>query len=103
MTSLGLIFHLEPALKDARSLPPADLPRLLADLREVECTALARLSAPTAPAPAPDELLTVAQAAAKLNCSRDWLYKNDLPFVRRLGRARRYSLRGIEEYLAKQK
>jgi len=101
---MQLVFnHLTPALEDAQTLPAEKLPKLLADLREVECTALARLTA-AAPAPAsPDQLLTCKQAAAKLNCSRDWLYKNDLPFVRRLGRKRLYSSRGIDEYLARQK
>jgi excisionase family DNA binding protein len=104
MTTMQLIFtHLTPALEDAKNLPADKLPRLLGDLEEVRTTALARLSAPAlAPAP-PDELLTVGEAAERLHCSRDWLYKNDLPFVRRLGRARRYSSRGIDEYLAKQK
>jgi predicted DNA-binding transcriptional regulator AlpA len=101
---MQLVFcHLEPALKDARSLPADRLPRLLGDLEEVRTTALARLSTPAAPVQASDELLNVAQAAAKLGCSRDFLYKNEFPFVRRLGRKRLYSRNGIEEYLRKQK
>ena len=93
----------QPVLEAARTLPPAELPRLLGDLAEVQATAQARLSVP-APAPAPsDELLNVSQAAAKLNCSKDTLYKRDFPFVRRLGRKRLFSSRGIDDYLARQK
>jgi excisionase family DNA binding protein len=92
---------LEPVLEAARTLPPAELPRLLGDLAEIAATAQARLSAPVPALPA-DELLTVKQAAAKLNCSKDTLYKRDFPFVRRLGRKRLFSSNGIEEYLRKQ-
>jgi|ERR1022692_1080180 excisionase family DNA binding protein len=102
--TMSLIFsHLTPALEDARNLPAERLPKLMADLEEVRCTALARLSAPT-PAPAPpDELLTVKQAAERLQCSRDYLYKTALPFKRKLGRKLLFSSRGIDEYLARQK
>jgi hypothetical protein len=94
--------QLEPVLQAARTLPPAELPRLLGDLAEIQATAQARLSTP-APALPADELLSVVQAAAKLGCSRDFLYKNEFPFVRRLGRKRLYSSQGIEECLRRQK
>jgi excisionase family DNA binding protein len=101
---MQLIFcHLEPALEDARTLPADKLPRLLGDLEEVRCTALARLSAPTPAQQPPDVLLSVNQAAEKLNCSKDTLYKRDFPFVKRLGRKRLFSQNGIDEYLRKQK
>ncbi|MGB8583362.1 MAG: hypothetical protein WCD47_21265, partial [Candidatus Sulfotelmatobacter sp.] len=57
-----------------------------------------RLSAP-APVQTSDEFLTVKQAAEKLGCSCDFLYKHSFPFVCRLGRKRLYSARGIEQYL----
>ncbi len=98
---MQLIFQsLKPALEEARTVAPAELPKFLGDLREVECTALARLSAPT-PAAQPDEMLTVQQACAVLKCSRDFLYKNNLPFTRRLGRKLLFSRNGITEYLDK--
>jgi|HubBroStandDraft_1064217.scaffolds.fasta_scaffold45274_3 hypothetical protein len=101
---MHLIFtHLNPALEDARTLPADKLPRLMADLEEVRCTALARLSAPSQPAPATqDTLLTCKQAAKLLSCSTDTLYRGNFEFTRRLGRKKLYSLRGIEEYLRKQ-
>lgn len=94
--------HLELVLQAARTLPPAELPRLLGDLEEVRAVAYSRLSAVPVPAP-PDELLSVKQAAAKLGCSTDYLYKQDFPFVRRLGRKRMFSRNGIEAYLRQSK
>ena len=46
-----------------------------------------------------DSLLTVQEAAARLKCSEDWLYKRAkrLPFTVRVGRNLRFSRRGIEE------
>jgi excisionase family DNA binding protein len=101
---MHLIFeHLAPALQAAKDLQPAELPKLAADLEEIRCTLLARLSA-TAPAPAqPDTLLTVREAAQKLHCSTATLYKKEFPFTKRLGSKRLFSSRGIDEYLAKQK
>ena len=83
--------------------PPAELPRLLGDLEEVRAVAYARLSAGPVPAQQSDDLLTVKQAATKLGCSVDYLYKRDFPFVRRLGRKRMFSRNGIEAYLRQPK
>lgn len=97
--------ELQTVLEQARTLPPAALPRLLADLREVEVTALARLTTPLqAPALPADELLSVPQTATHLHCSEVYLYKNarKLPFARRLGKKLLFSRNGIEEYLRKQ-
>jgi excisionase family DNA binding protein len=92
--------QLEPVLQAARTLPPAELPRLLGDLEEVKATALARLIAPT-PVQHTDEFLTVKAAAQRLGCSADYLYKNSasLPFTRHLGKKLLFSTCGIEEYL----
>jgi|ERR1035438_8251704 predicted DNA-binding transcriptional regulator AlpA len=107
MTSvpMQLIFtHLQPALEAAKNLDRERLPQLMADLAEVQATAQLRISAPGAPAsPAPDELLNVKQAAAKLGCSVDYLYKKNFPFVVRLGRKRMFSRAGIERFLQTQK
>jgi len=95
--------QLEPVLQAARTLPAESLPRLLGDLEEVRAVAYARLAATPAPVQPADELLNITQAAALLNCSKDFLYKTNLPFVKHLGRARRFSRNGIEDYLRKQK
>ncbi len=108
MTTMQLIFadDLQPALNRAQTLDRERLPQLMADLEEVRATALLRISAPSAPAPvAPDELLTTAQAAERLHCSKVFLYKNahTLPFARHLGKKLLFSADGIKEYLAKQR
>ncbi len=48
-----------------------------------------------------DTLLTVRQAAARLNMSASWLYQNAwrFPFAVRQGAALRFSARGLERYL----
>lgn len=45
-----------------------------------------------------DKLLTIDEAAARLKCSSDWLYRRAkrLPFTVRVGRNLRFSERGIE-------
>ena len=94
--------QLEPVLQAARTLPPAELPRLLGDLEEVKATALAQPApARLTPLQQTDEFLTVKAAAQRLGCSADYLYKNSasLPFTRHLGKKLLFSTRGIEEYL----
>ena len=93
----------ENIFRAVQSCPVERLPRVLGALREIETHCLARLSAPAQPPPAPDELLTCAEAATLLHCSRDTLYRGNFPFVRRLGRKKLYSSAGIAEYLRKQK
>jgi excisionase family DNA binding protein len=98
-----MIETLESVLRLASELQPSELPHFLGQLEEARLTALARLT-PAAPTPVPpDELLTVKQAAAKLGCSVDFLYKRDFPFVRRLGRKRLFSENGIDAYLDQQR
>jgi len=49
-----------------------------------------------------DRLLTVSEAAAKLQKSKDWIYRNQkqLPFIRKLGRDLRCSERDLEKWIA---
>ena len=92
--------ELQTVMIAARELPAGELPRLLGDLEEIRCTALARLTAPAA-VQRPNELLTVEQAAERLGVSANYLYRNHsrLPFVRRMGRTLRFSSLGIDEYI----
>ena len=57
-------------------------------------------SAPAAP-PEPDVLLTVPQAAERLQQTSDWLYRHarHLPFTVRVGRQLRFSSRGIGRFI----
>jgi excisionase family DNA binding protein len=93
--------ELESALMQAETLAPAELPRFLGDLEEIRSTAVARLTTPTAE-PLPDELLDVHEAARRLSCSPDYLYRHHsrLPFTRRpVGRKLLFSSTGLQQYL----
>jgi excisionase family DNA binding protein len=96
--------ELQSVLTAARELPAPELPRLLGELAEIQATAMARLVAP-AKVQSSDELLTVQEAAERLGCSENYLYRNHgrLPFVRRLGRSLRFSSCGITEYIGARK
>ena len=91
--------ELQSVLKAVTELPPEQLPRLLGELEEIRCTALARLGAP-APAQAQDQLIDVEAAAQRLGVSVDYLYRHhaELPFTRRMGKALRFSALGIEKW-----
>jgi predicted DNA-binding transcriptional regulator AlpA len=90
-------------LAAAKEIPASELPRLLGELEEIRVTALARLTTP-APAPQPDQLLDVEQAAVRLGVSADYLYRHshEFPFTRRIGKRLLFSVLGIEKYLRHQ-
>src|SRR5215831_1122142 len=92
--------ELKPALEAARGIPADELPRLLGELEEIRCTAIARLGSPAA-LPQEDRLLGIGDAAEKLGVSRDYLYRNhpSLPFTRRMGKRLVFSSLGIEKYI----
>jgi predicted DNA-binding transcriptional regulator AlpA len=93
--------ELELVLAAARELPTRELPRLLGDLEEIKCTALARLTSVPAQSEQPDALLDVAEASRRLGTSPDYLYRHskDFSFTRRLGRKLLFSASGIERYI----
>jgi hypothetical protein len=93
--------ELQPALRAAKDLPAEDLPRLLGELEEIRCTALARLSSRVPVLQQPDKLLGVAEAAERLGMSQDYLYRNSrsLPFTRRVAGRVKFSSQGIEKYI----
>ena len=95
--------ELQTVLLVAQELPTGELPRLLGELEEIRCTAMARLSTPGA-GQRPDELLTVELAAERLGVSVDYLYRNHsrFPFTRRMGRTLRFSSLGIDDYIKRQ-
>lgn len=96
--------ELQAVLSAARQLPPEELPKLLGELEEIRCTAMARLIAPV-PSQPPDELLDVEAAARRLGMSKDYLYRHadSFPFTRRMGRSLRFSARGIDAYIKQHK
>ena len=95
--------ELQPVLRIARELPPEHLPRLLGEIEEIRCTALARLSAPAQPTGS-DELLSIEEAGRRLGVSKDYLYRhgNEFPFTRRMGRKLLFSSLGIERHIRQQ-
>jgi predicted DNA-binding transcriptional regulator AlpA len=86
-------------------LPPEAIPEVRGELARLDSLLLARLVSPggNGSAHVPDggdRLLTVKEAALKLNASEDWLYRNwrVLPYALPFGRRGvRFSERGIEE------
>ncbi len=71
-------------------------------LAALQSALAARLLARNAkPAEADDHLLTIDQAALKLQTSKDWIYRNsqNLPFVVRIGKNLRFSENGIELWI----
>jgi excisionase family DNA binding protein len=73
---------------------------MMAQMAAIQLSLAARLVAEATEHPQADadSLLTVEQAAARLKCSQDWLYRRAkrLPFTVRVGRNLRFSERGIE-------
>ena len=97
--------ELQFVLRAARELPADELPRLLGEIEEVRCTAMARLAAPApAQSAGADELLSVEEASRRLGVSKDYLYRHggDFPFTRRMGRKLLFSSLGIEKHIRQQ-
>jgi hypothetical protein len=46
-----------------------------------------------------DRLLTASEAASKLGLTKDALYRNEYPFIVRVGSRRRFSEKGIEKFI----
>jgi excisionase family DNA binding protein len=88
-------------------LPPETARGLLLQAAPLLLALAAQASAPNGTAPAtggaePDRLLTVGEAAAQLQASKDWLYRHAgrLPFTVRLGpRQLRFSAHGLGRYI----
>jgi excisionase family DNA binding protein len=86
-------------------IPQAELARLLGEVELLKDRLLSRSRAAdygrTKPPDKSDQLLTVEEAAKRLGCSKDWLYRQSkkLPFVLRVGRHLRFSELGIEKYI----
>ena len=88
-------------LPDPAEIEPEDIGPVLAQMAAIQLSLATRLvTAGTERVPDDcDNLLTVEEAAARLKCSEDWLYRRakHLPFAVRVGRNLRFSERGIEK------
>ena len=88
-------------LPDPLNISPEEIVPVMAQMAAIQLSLAARLIAEK-PENFQDEggtLLTVEEAAAKLKCSEDWLYRRAkrLSFTVRVGRSLRFSERGIDE------
>lgn len=93
--------------------PRAELPALTGDLAAALCAALARAAAPVAVTATPllsrqgdTSLLTVEEAAARLNVPSSWIYRHwkVLGFGRKLGhRTVRIDATALDRWAAKQR
>ena len=97
--------ELQSVLRVAREIPVDELPGLLGEIEEIRYTALARLTTPAySSTSGPDQLLSIAEAACRLNVSQDYLYRHgkELPFTRRMGRRLLFSSSGIDRHIRHQ-
>src|SRR5690349_2411694 len=79
------------------------IPGLLGDLERLRATLWARLALRIhRPTPAEDHLVAAADAASRLAVSKDWIYRHAdrLPFTVRLDGQLRFSVKGIDRYIA---
>ena len=86
---------------DPGTIAPENIASVMAQMAAIQMSLATRLVSENTERSQPDadNLLTVEEAAMKLKCSEDWLYKRAkrLPFTVRVGRNLRFSERGIEE------
>ena len=87
-------------LPDPADIEPEKIAPMMAQMAAIQLSLATRLVAEGTERPQADtdNLLTVEEAAAKLKCSEDWLYRRAkrLSFAVRVGRNLRFSERGIE-------
>lgn len=93
-----------PAVEVVDEIPPEVLPAVVAQLAALQARAAARMAGVLGvePVPASETLLSVAEAAQRMNVSKDWIYRHarSLPFVHRVGRSIRIGTRGMDKWLA---
>jgi excisionase family DNA binding protein len=87
--------------KLVEKLEPAQANKLLAQLTLVQACLASRALAVVERDTNSENLLTVEQAAERLKCSKDWLYRRSrtLPFVRRVGGLLRFSSDDLDKYI----
>ena len=100
--------HLGQVLQEIHDLGPTEIPVLLNQVAALQSALAARLLSVQDRHPSiaiEDHLLTVEEAASRLDTSEDWLYRHaaKLPFTVRLApRQLRFSAQGIAQYLHRQ-
>ena len=92
----------ERSLPDPTEVPEERIIPMMAHLAAIQTALTARLLArDKKTVHSDDRLLTVKEAATKLQTSKDWIYRNcsDLPFVVRIGKSLRFSELGIDLWI----
>src|ERR1700730_2761775 len=81
------------------ALPKDVIAELRGQIGKIDTLLLARLFNGEHPEPVTDgdRLLTASEAALKLGLTKDALYRNEYPFMVRVGTRRRFSEKGIEK------
>jgi predicted DNA-binding transcriptional regulator AlpA len=95
----------ELSLVDPMEIPEERIIPMIAHLAALQTALTARLLARDPDQThSDDRLLTVEEAAAKLQTSKDWIYRkcSDLPFVVRVGKCLRFSEMGIDLWVQEQ-
>jgi len=106
-TSLHILPSLDDLVADpsrVEDLSGGECQNLLIKLTSIQPLLLGRMVSDNnnANIPPEDTLLKVEQAAKRLNCSKDWLYRNasKFPFTRRISpRQLRFSDKGITKHI----
>ena len=86
----------------ATALPKEAIPQLRGELARLDTILLGRLLTENGTQSANadrDRLLDVDEASKKLGLSRDALYRNNYPFIVKIGNRRRFSEKGIERFI----
>jgi predicted DNA-binding transcriptional regulator AlpA len=88
-------------LATIKAAPVEELPRLLGQLREAEAAAMARLCSARPVYREPEQLLGVEEAAKRLGCSKDFLYRHwkQYPFARKEDWGLCFSESGLNAYI----
>ena len=93
-------------LSETEELPADQIPGLVCQVAALQSILAARLvralqTADETRAEGTDRLLTVPQAAERLACTADWLYRHHprLSFAVRNGRQLRFSADGLDRYI----
>ena len=107
MSHLRAILSLDEIIRDpfrVETLSADEAREMLARIVSIQSVLLAKAFSGNENGHQPKEnnLLNVEQAAKRMGCSKDWLYRNSktLPFVRRIShRQLRFDPAGIDRYL----
>jgi hypothetical protein len=83
------------------ALPKEVIAELRGQIAKLDTLLLSRLLQGEQPQPGMDgdRLLTASEAALKLGLTKDALYRNEYPFMVRVGSRRRFSEKGIEKFI----